>query len=280
MRFARTAASAAVAAASAFFAAAPGARCEVGSAVLSKVGTDAAAIGRELSSSETGTSCAGESKVSLGASLSSGNSESGGAPGRVDLRRAVGRWGVRFWAAGAYEEQRLEESATGRKYDERTVGNSKAALHLQRRLDGWYVFTAGSAANDDIARVRYRAVQTVGAGMYLADWRGFRASVESGPAAIQEKLGDERNSFRGLRAAQRLEWKPEPDSFRLWQEIEAIWDALEPGRAIYSGEFGAEAPLAGGFSLVAKAAADYDSDPADGAEKADCKLSAMLAYTF
>lgn len=255
------------------------ARADVSSDILSKVETDANSIGRKLAADDDSADDS-ENKIALGSALSSGNTESGGATAMFEARQKFGKAELRAAFDAAYEEQRLRESETGRRYDERTKGNSKATAHVERRLSGYYAFAAAAGMNDDVSKVRFRAVETGGVGTYLCDERGVSASVEIGPAAIQQKLADDRDSFHGVRAAERLEWKPEGKSMRVWQGVEAIWDAPDPGRAIYSGHLGAEAPLAGGFSLLAKASADYDTEPAEGAEKADCKFSAMLAYTF
>ncbi|MBR1609585.1 MAG: DUF481 domain-containing protein, partial [Kiritimatiellae bacterium] len=243
----------------------------------------AVAIGGALAAEDPVAARGGEweNKIALGASLSSGNADSAGATGRVVLEKPFGRTLSRLALDGGYEERRLRESETGRRYDERTAGNAKFSANLKRRFEGWYAFTAGSGLHDSMADVRYRFMETGGVGTFLAYGPGLRFSVEAGPAFIQEALGGAGgDAFSGVRAAQRLDWKPEESGFKLWQSVEGIADGEDRGRALLSAEIGVEAPLSGGFSLVVKAGIDHDTDPADGAEGTDSKLGAMLALSF
>ena len=102
-----------------------------------------------------------ESKLSAGLVYKSGNTDSERMTLGLATEKFAGQTLLRAYANGTYETAEVEDEE-GRRVTDRTVGDAKAGANLKRRIDGYFVFADVWVFHDDMADVRYRAVESAG----------------------------------------------------------------------------------------------------------------------
>lgn len=218
-----------------------------------------------------------ETKVSAGMTSKAGNTDSESISGGVETAKLLGSTLLRAYAEGEYETtQAVDED--GFILSERTVGNAKAAINVKERFDDYFLFVDASVFHDDMAGVRYRAIESVGLGVFIVDTDNVKFSVESGLAYIHERA-PEWDDYLGQRFAERLDWKVN-DTFRLWETVEAIPEFKDAENVLASFEVGVESAVNQILSLAVKLKMEYDSDPSEGIERTDRAFTTQITYTF
>ena len=246
--------------------------------------SDASATAVDLAEAIPEASAGWETKLSAGFETYSGNTDKDAVNGRVETQKSDGDTVVIASLEGAWEQQEktyVREDGSTYEDDERTVGNAKFDVNVKERLGGFFVYAAANGKHDGMSNLKYRFVESLGLGTYLVDEDALKFSVEGGIAYVQEKIGAEKDDYPALRLAERIDWKPSwAEGLSFYETVAALWDLDDTDHWIAAAEAGADVPLAGSFSLVLKAAVDYNSDPGEGVDKTDRKAIAQLAYTF
>ena len=225
-----------------------------------------------------------ETKLSAGLETYGGNTDKDAANGRIETQKSDGDTVVIASLEGAWEQQEttyVREDGSTYEDDERTVGNAKFDVNVKERFNGFFVYGNVNGKHDGMSYLKYRFVESLGLGTYLVDEDTLKFSVEGGFAYVQEKIGSEKDDYPALRFAERADWKPAwAEGVSFYETAALLWDMDDTDHYLVAAEAGADVPLAGSFSLVLKAAVDYNSDPGEGVEKTDRKVIAQLAYTF
>ena len=246
--------------------------------------SDATATAVDLAEAIPEATSGWETKLSAGFETYGGNTDKDGVNGRIETQKSDGDTVVIASLEGAWEQQEqtyVREDGSTYEDDERTVGNAKFDVNVKERFDGFFVYAAANGKHDGMSNLKYRFVESLGLGTYLVDEDALKFSVEGGFAYVQEKIGSEDDDYPALRLAERIDWKPSwADGVSLYETVACLWDLDDTDHYLVAAEAGADVPLAGSFSLVLKAAVDYNSDPGEGVDKTDRKVIAQLAYTF
>lgn len=246
--------------------------------------SDATATAVNLAEAIPEATAGWETKLSAGFETYSGNTDKDAVNGRIETQKSDGATVVIASAEGAWEQQEtayVGEDGSVRTKDERTVGNAKFDVNVKERFNGFFVYGNVNGKHDDMSNLKYRFVESVGLGTYLVDGDDLKFSVEGGFAYVQEKIGSEKDDYPALRLAERADWKPAwAEGVSFYETVAALWDLDDTDHWLIGAEAGADVPLAGSFSLVLKAAVDYNSDPGSGVDKTDRKVMAQLAYSF
>lgn len=217
------------------------------------------------------------SKISLGADMKSGNTESDAFSGRVETEKFFGRTLLMSYVEGAYEETETKDSE-GVKTKNTTTGNVRANLNVKRRFDGLFVFGDVSLLHDDVADVKLRGIESVGVGTFLIDSATTRFFVEGGLAYVHERTSEDDEYF-ALRFAERFDWQFS-DTVKLWELVEAIPEIKDFGNVLITAEAGLETKITERLALSVKYRLLYDAEPSGGAEHTDRVFSTQLSLTF
>lgn len=213
--------------------------------------------------------------LSLGANLTDGNSETLTANAAWLSEGEKDQLGsVRLGLEGNYGETTTDD------VDEVTVENAKAFANAKKTLsEKAFVYTDASVTYDDIAAVDYRAILSIGPGVYLM--KDDRASlfVEAGPAYVWEDVGGVSDDYLSLRVAQRYD-RALSETAKVWQSLEYIPEVDEFDSYLLNTEIGIEAAVNARLSLRLVAQSKYNSTPAEGFEKNDLSLIAGLSLSL
>lgn len=246
--------------------------------------SDATATAVDLAEKIPDATAGWETKLSAGFETYGGNTDKDAVNGRIETQKSDGDTVVIASVEGAWEQQEqtyVREDGSTYTDDERTVGNAKFDVNVKERFDGFFVYGAVNGKHDGFADLKYRFVESLGLGTYLVDEDALKFSVEGGFAYVEEKIGSEKGDYPALRLAERVDWKPDwAEGISFYETAALLWDLDNTDHYLVAAEAGADVPLAGSFSLVLKAAVDYNSDPGEGVDKTDRKVIAQLAYTF
>ncbi len=218
-----------------------------------------------------------ESKLSAGLVYKSGNTDSERMTLGLATEKFAGQTLLRAYANGTYETAEVEDEE-GRRVTDRTVGDAKAGANLKRRIDGYFVFADVWVFHDDMADVRYRAVESGGVGVFLVESARARLTVETGLAYIHERA-PEYDAYFGLRFAERFDWLA-TEVFKLWEAFEAVPRFEDFENMLAMLEIGGESSISKILSLAVKFKMEYDSDPSEDVEALDSTFITELTYLF
>ncbi len=175
-----------------------------------------AALGLRAQEAAPRTTDKHDHSLSLGATLTDGNSETMMANGSLLLsgeREKLGSF--RIGLEGNYGENTrrgtvkdANDNDVEVKEDEKTVSNARLSGNVKKTLTPRsYVYLDGFVLNDDIADIDYRAVVGPGLGFYLVKSESAAFSIESGVAQVWEEVADVRDDYLALRLAENFEHK-------------------------------------------------------------------------
>lgn len=222
----------------------------------------------------TPTSNTWETSISLGGTLTDGNSET------FQLNTAIlaekqytPRISLRAGINGNYGENQTDKSGSS----ETTIANVDAFANIKKTVSQkrFYVIDA-MALHDDIASIDYRIGLSTGLGIDLIKEKNSLLSLELGPAYLWEKVEGKKNDYPAFRANQRYE-QALSASAKIWQSLEYIPVADDFSDYLLNTEFGVESSLTHRMNLQLIAKSRYDNIPADGAEKHDLTFIARVA---
>ena len=249
----------------------------LGATPLAEVPAVTLGSGLTLPAEPLGGPLAWESRLSAGLVYKSGNTDSERMTLGLATEKFTGQTLLRAYANGSYETMAVEDE-DGQRAIVRTVGDAKAGANLKRRIAGYFVFADAWVFHDDMADVRYRAVESGGLGVFLVETARVRLTTETGLAYVLERA-PERDAYLGLRVAERFDWQA-TEVFKLWEAFEAVprFEDFENMLAMF--EVGGESAISRILSLAVKLKMEYDSDPSEDVEALDATFITELTYLF
>ncbi|HEU6447146.1 MAG TPA: DUF481 domain-containing protein [Verrucomicrobiae bacterium] len=211
-----------------------------------------------------------DSNVSLGFTLTSGNSDTLLATTGFKTHRnnLTNEWTISL--DGSYGENSGEEN------NEQAHGVIQYNHLFTKRA---YGYGRSDAFHDGIADVLYRFTTGPGAGYYFLKSKQTTLAAEAGPVGVIEKLDGERKNYVAARASERFEHKWD-DHTRIWQDVEVLPQFDEESNFLLNAEVGAEAALTKTISLRVVLQDNYVNLPAPGRKANDIKVISGLVYKF
>ena len=218
-----------------------------------------------------------EKSLSLGATLTDGNSETMLANGSFLLAGEQERLGsFKVGLEGNYGENTTRTVVDGVEVEseEKTVANAKLTANVKKTLSRvTFVYLDGSVLNDDIAEIDYRATLGPGLGLYLIKNDRTSFSVDAGVAQVWEEVADIKDDYLALRLAESFEHHF-AENAKIWQSVVYMPEASDFDNYLVTAELGVEAPLQGRLNLRVVLQDKFDSQPGEGLEKNDLTLIA------
>ncbi len=216
-----------------------------------------------------------ETSISLGTTLTDGNSRTLHSTGRIASEKRHGTTLASILLEGAYGESEYEDEE-GARIKERTVANARSALTLRQRFEHFFLYGGGTLEHDDVAKVDYRAMLGLGLGTFLVHRDNLRISIEGGTGYLFEEVDGRSSDYPTLRLAERAELRISPTS-KLWQMAEYIPQSDEIDNYLLNTEAGVEAAVNSRMNLGLVVKYRYDSTPPAGVEKGDFSLTAQVS---
>jgi len=216
-----------------------------------------------------------ETTLSVGTTMTSGNSETLTATARGRTEKLRGSTLASLQIEGAYGEAQTTD-ADGITTTEQTVDNARGVLSLKQRLNGMYAYGGASLEHDAIAEVDYRAVLGLGLGTFLVDDGRLRLSIEGGIGYLFEEVQGISDDYPAFRLAQRLDYRIN-ETAKLWQSIEFMPEAADLDNYLITTEAGIETAIKGSLSLGVVLMHKHDSTPAEGRRHNDSSLTAQVS---
>ena len=219
-----------------------------------------------------------ESVASLGATVTSGNSESVLFNASFNTARKWPKDELLMGISFSYGETESEvgTNTVTTKTDDYLKGFIQwnhlfsPRLYGGVRLDGLH---------DDLADVYYRFTFSPLAGYYFIKQTNVFLSAEVGPSFILENVGGDEDSYMGARIGERFEYKFKGGS-KIWQTLEFVPQVDDFDNWILTAEIGIAAPITKALDIRLIAQDTYDHEPAPGREENDFKLIAGVGYKF
>ena len=221
-----------------------------------------------------------KTSAAAGVTLTRGNSENFLATFGLDANRKWTRDEILFGASAGYGKTTVKSDT---EPDEETttdafVKGSGSYNHLF--TERFYGGLRLDALHDDVSDVKYRFTFAPVVGYYFIKEKKVTLSGDIGPAWVHEKVGDHNaRGYLGLRAGERFEYKFDGGA-RIWQSADITPEVQDWENYVFNFEVGVDAPLTKALSARLVASNTYDSQPDEGREKNDFKLTAGIAYKF
>ena len=234
------------------------------------------AWGQEVAPAPAPEQKAFETKLSLGATLTDGNSETMQVNGSLITEgEKKGLGSVRAGIEANYGEtttKTINEAGVVTENSDTTIKNANLFVGAKKtitELTFWSI--NASTLYDDIAEIDYRATLAPGLGFYLVKNDTASLSIEAGPAYIWEKVSGVTDNYLALRLGERFDYAFS-DTAKVWQSAEYLPKADDFGDYLLNVEVGAEAALNSTMSLRLVLQNKHDSTPGAGLEKNDLVL--------
>jgi hypothetical protein len=220
-----------------------------------------------------------DSTVTLGATLTRGNSKTFMAAGIANTKRTWTNDEALFGASAGYGES--TSTVNGTSVDSTTESYVKGFgqwNHLfTPKIYGGLRLTG---EHDDIAALTYRATVSPLAGYYFIKEAKGSLNAEFGPSYTWQKFFSQpEEDFASLRLAERGERKFATGA-KIWESVEWLPKVEDFSNYIVNAEAGVSAPISKAFSVSLIMQDTYQSVPAIGKVSNDFKLIAGLTYTF
>jgi putative salt-induced outer membrane protein YdiY len=229
-----------------------------------------------------------ETSAGLGATLTSGNSESIMVAANFLTQYKQEKDEFRFALDAGYGEAKQQPSDTDPDPDmEKNTSYIRGAAQYNRLFsERLFGYARVEAMNDDIADVTYRVTLSPGLGYYFIKNAKTTLNAEVGPGYVFEKLrndetGDDAavNDYATLRVGERLEHKLSK-SARLWQSVEFIPEVTDFENFLVTFTAGIEADITQKLRVQVYVVDVFDNVPAPDRDDNDLKLVAGLKYVF
>ena len=222
-----------------------------------------------------------ETSAGVGATLTSGNSESVMATANFLTQYKHGKDEFRFGLDAGYGEAKPAPTSTDPDPDmEKNTSYIRGAAQYNRLFsERLFGYMRVEAMHDDIADVTYRVMLSPGLGYYFIKNEKTQLSAEVGPGYIFEKLDDDENDYATLRLGERLEHKLSKTA-RLWQSVEILPEVTDFENFLLTFTAGIEADITKKLRVQVYVVDIYDNVPAPDRDQNDLKLVAGLKYVF
>jgi putative salt-induced outer membrane protein YdiY len=214
--------------------------------------------------------------VSIGASVSSGNTNKRTATATADaqLRRENDRW--KFNAYWSYADQKVDGV---RQLSERKLGGTgQYDYFLTKRL---FAYVSAGGQYDAIAELDLRTTIGTGLGYQLYEREDLKWALEGGIAWVDENYVDDTadNDFIAARAASDLAWTVR-EGVDFLQRVE-VFPSLEDSDDVY-GRADQRLRVALTKTMFAQLqyVLEYDNTPAPGKDRLDHLVALTLGLTF
>ncbi len=220
-----------------------------------------------------------DTSLTLGATLTRGNSKTFLGTGLLNTKRAWTNDEVLFGGSAGYGETTVVSG--GNKIDRITDSYIKGYGQWNHLLSArTYAGLRVAADHDDIASLAYRATAGPMLGYYFVKQTNAFLAGEVGPSYVREKFFHERvHNYLGLRIAERGERKFSSGA-KMWESLEWIPKVQDLQNYLVTTEAGVSAPINKALSVSLIAQDTYKSVPAANKLKNDLKLIAGLTYSF
>lgn len=207
-------------------------------------------------------------RAELGGYVNTGNSETVGVTGVLDLKRDGFLWRQKLRLQADYQE------SLGRVAQERYI----AAYDLNYKVeDRAYIYGAAMFESDRFAGFDQRYSLSAGAGYTALDSGGMRLDVELGPAFRHTDLTDDTiESQLAARGKLDFDWKLSP-TITFSQDAAAY---VQQTNSTITGKTALRAKLFGPFSAQMSYAVNYESMPPIGRKTTDTTSRASLLVDF
>jgi putative salt-induced outer membrane protein YdiY len=212
-----------------------------------------------------------EQSISLGLSVTDGNSDTLLFVGAYDAKRVWEHDEFRGMVTGSYGET-----------DSNTTTEAAEGLAQYKHLFSERLYGTAyiDLFHDGVADITYRLTLSPGVGYYFIKSDKTQLSGDIGPSYVVEKLeGQGTDSYAGLRLAERFDRKLN-DSAKVWQSLEWVPQIDDFGNYVLVFEVGVEAALNKTLSVRVVGIDRYDNQPAPGRENNDMSLISSLSYKF
>jgi putative salt-induced outer membrane protein YdiY len=216
-----------------------------------------------------------ESSISLGLTLTKGNSDTSLFTAKFASGKKTPNNEYSLGADGSYGENDSVKST------EVLHGFTQWNHLFSERM---YGYLRADGIHDGIAEIRYRFSVGPGAGYYLLKGKQDTLAVEGGGNIVLQEIGAGTNLqdsvYETLRAAERYEHKFSLYSARFWENAEILPQVDKFQHFLVNAEVGIEAAVAKNLSLQMYVDDAYDSEPASDSKRNDVKLVSGVTYKF
>jgi len=220
-----------------------------------------------------------DSTITLGATLTRGNSKTFLGSGLVNTKRKWINDEALFGGSFGYGQTTV--TVDGNKVDTTTDSYIKGYGQWNHLLSPQtYVGLRVTGDHDDIASLAYRATVSPMIGYYFVKQTNAFLAGEVGPSYVREKFFHESvHNYIGLRIGERGERRFDSGA-KIWESLEWIPKVQDLQNYLLTAEAGVSAALNKALSISLVLQDVYKSVPASRKLKNDVKLIAGLTYTF
>lgn len=215
---------------------------------------------------------AGEAE--LGATLTTGNTETSSYKGRLDLKHELGNWENQYLLEGLYSED--TGTVTAKRYLAGAQGN-------YRLTDRSYLFANGKYEVDPFTGYDYTISGAAGYGYRIYETNATFLDAEIGPGYIYQKLDSEQAALQGYDSNDSvvahgvINFETEiTDTSKFQQRFVADYGDKLDARSETSLTANIIGALAMKFAIIVR----YDSEPLDGKKGTDTETNMTLLYAF
>ncbi|MBW3515110.1 DUF481 domain-containing protein [Shewanella sp. NKUCC05_KAH] len=215
---------------------------------------------------------AGEAE--LGATLTTGNTETSSFKGRLNLKHELGDWENQYLLEGLYKED--TGSVTAKRYLAGAQGNYKMT-------DRSYLFANGNYEVDPFTGYDYTLSGAAGYGYRFYDTSKTFLDVEVGPGYIYQRLDTEQALIEGhdtndsVVAHGVINFETEiTDTSKFQQRFVADYGDKLDARSETSLTANIIGALAMKFAIIVR----YNSEPLDNKKSTDTETNMTLLYSF
>ncbi len=210
----------------------------------------------------------------LGATVTTGNTESTSVKGRLDMKHELGNWENQYLLEALYKEDDGEE--TGKRYYGLVQGNYTFS-------DDDYIFVNANHEIDPFTGFDSTSIASAGYGHKFIDTEKTLFSVEVGPGYRYKRLDDESALEAGYdsesgwigHGVMNFETKISDSSKFKQMFVADIGENFE-GRSETSITANIVGALAMKFAVIVR----YNSEPLEGTESTDTETNMTLLYSF
>ncbi|WP_372872023.1 YdiY family protein [Shewanella sp.] len=215
---------------------------------------------------------AGEAE--LGATLTTGNTDTSSLKGRLGLKHELGNWENQYTLEALYKED--TDEVTAERYFAGAQGNYKFD-------DDDYLFVNANYEQDPFTGYDYKFTAAMGYGHHLIDTDKTTLSLEAGPGFQYKRLDDVQAALLGDTSESNvvahgvMNFETEiSESSKFKQLIVADYgDKLEA-----RSESSLTANIIGSLAMKFAVVVRYNSDPLDGKKSTDTETNMTLLYAF
>ncbi len=217
-----------------------------------------------------------ETSLSLGATLTDGNSETLTANTRLTTERKGAPNELRFLVEANYGETQVA-NADGTTENQANVRNAHLLSEYRFVAGGRnYAGLSLDVSHDDIADIAYRLAVGPSVGRYFIKTDNTALNAEVGVVYIQDRVASVDDSRMAIRGYERMVHSLSKTA-KIWESVEYLPTADDFNQYLINAEIGAEAAMTTRLSLRLVAQDKYNSDPAPGAEKNDLILAGGIS---